>query len=70
MEWENPDLQDLRLVAEEIWQLAYNHELTLAELHGQSRFCDLKIYRVVDEMLRSGLFALKAESNQLELVGK
>ncbi|HEY3664324.1 MAG TPA: cyclic nucleotide-binding domain-containing protein [Chthoniobacterales bacterium] len=70
LEWEHPDLQDLRAVAEEIWQLAYNHELTLAELHSQSRYCDLKIYRVVDEMLRSGLFALKPESNQMELVEK
>ena len=58
------------MVAEEIWQLAYNRELTLAELHGRSAFCDLKIYRVVDEMVRTGHFALQTESDQLELVEK
>lgn len=70
LEWDNPDLQDVRAAAEEIWQLAYNDELSLAELHCRSAFCDLKIYRVVDEMIRTGLFALQSESAQLELVGK
>ena len=68
LEWINPDLQDLRTVAEEIWQLAYNDELSLADLHGRSAYCDLKIYRVVEEMLRTGMFALQTESNQMELV--
>ncbi|MEO8044398.1 MAG: cyclic nucleotide-binding domain-containing protein [Spartobacteria bacterium] len=68
LEWSNPDLQDLRAVAEEIWQLAYSDELSLADLHGRSAFCDLKIYRVVEEMLRTGLFALQTESTQMELV--
>ena len=68
LEWANPDVQDLRAVAEEIWQLAYNDELTLAELHRRSGFCDWKIYRTVDEMVRTGLFSLVAEHNQLELV--
>ena len=47
LEWENPDLRELREVAEEIWQLAYNDELTLGELHCRSGFCDWKIYRTV-----------------------
>ncbi len=70
LEWSNPDLQDLRVVAEEIWQLAYNRELTLDELHSRSAFCDLKVYRAVDEMVQSGLFALQASSDQLELMEK
>lgn len=68
LEWGNPDLEDLREVAEEIWQLAYNRELTLAELHSRSAFCDLKIYRVVDEMVQRGLFILQSGNDQLELV--
>ncbi|CAN5513485.1 hypothetical protein BH20VER3_BH20VER3_22800 [soil metagenome] len=68
--WENPDLQDLLPVAEEIWQLAYSKKLTLADLHSQSQFCDWKIYRTVDEMIRTGLFTLDAEEEQLELVEK
>ncbi len=70
LEWDDPDLQDVRAAAEEIWQLAYNNDLSLAELHGRSAFCDLKIYRVVDEMLRTGLFALQTECDQLELAEK
>ncbi|MGI8891537.1 MAG: cyclic nucleotide-binding domain-containing protein [Chthoniobacterales bacterium] len=68
LEWENPDLQDLRPVAEEIWQLAYKDELTLADLHARSEFCDWKIYRTVDELVRTGSFTLDAEQNQLELM--
>jgi CRP-like cAMP-binding protein len=68
LEWENPDLEDLRPVAEEIWQLAYNDQLTLAELHCRSGFCDWKIYRTVDEMVQTGLFCLRAEHDQLELM--
>ena len=68
MAWENPDLQDLRGVAEEIWQLAYNDELSLAELHCRSGFCDWKIYRAVDEMVRTGLFSLSAGHDQLQLM--
>jgi CRP-like cAMP-binding protein len=67
LEWDSPELQDLRPVAEEIWQLAYNRELSLAELRGRSAFCDLKVYRVADEMIRTGQFALQPESDQLEL---
>lgn len=70
LEWQNPDLQELRSVAEEIWQLAYNDELTLGQLHRRSEFCDWKIYRTVDEMVRTGLFSLVAEQNQLELAEK
>ncbi len=70
LEWGNPDLQDLRPVAEEIWQLAYNDELTLAELHRRSSFCDWKIYRTVDELVKSGLCNLAVGHEQLELAGK
>lgn len=67
--WENPDLQDLRSVAEEIWHLSFTEKLTLAELHERSEFCDWKIYRTVDELIRTGLFTLTAEEEQLQLVG-
>lgn len=68
--WDNPDLQELRGVAEEIWQLAYNEELSLAELHCRSGFCDWKIYRTVDEMVRTGLCTLATAHKQLELMEK
>jgi CRP-like cAMP-binding protein len=68
LEWSNPDLQELRGVAEEIWQLAYNNELSLAELHCRSGFCDWKIYRTVDEMVQTGHFSLSAGHDQLQLM--
>ncbi|HEX4666794.1 MAG TPA: cyclic nucleotide-binding domain-containing protein [Chthoniobacterales bacterium] len=58
LDWNDPELESLRVVAEEIWQLAYNNELTLAELHSRTSFCDLKIYQTVDELVRTGLFSL------------
>jgi CRP-like cAMP-binding protein len=58
LSWDNPELQELRDVAEEIWQIAYNDTLTLAELHNRSGYCDWKIYRTVDEMVNAGLFSL------------
>ncbi len=70
LEWDNAELQDLRPTAEEIWQLAYNDELSLADLHGRIGYCDLKIYRVVDEMVRTGLFTLQSEASQMELLEK
>ncbi|HEY1582119.1 MAG TPA: cyclic nucleotide-binding domain-containing protein [Chthoniobacterales bacterium] len=62
--WNNPELEELRSVAEEIWQLAYNEELTLAELHSRTAFCDLKIYQTVDQMVRSGLFSLEIRESE------
>jgi CRP-like cAMP-binding protein len=58
--WNNPEHEDLRPVAEQVWQLAYNRPLSLAGLYREGRWCDLKIYQAVDEMVRSGLFALAA----------
>jgi len=58
LSWDNPELEELRVVAEEIWQIAYNDALTLADLHHRSGYCDWKIYRAVDEMVHTGLFSL------------
>lgn len=66
--WTNPELENLREVAEEIWQLAYNDELTLAELHSRTAYCDLKIYQTVDQMVREGLFSLETGVATRELV--
>jgi CRP-like cAMP-binding protein len=66
--WDDPELQELRPVAEEIWQLAYNDEFTLAELQRGSHFCDWKIFQTVDEMVRRGLFTLEANQEEPALV--
>jgi CRP-like cAMP-binding protein len=67
--WADPELDELRPVAEEIWQLAYNNELTLAQLHSQSGFCDWKIYKTVDHMVRAGLFSFERGGKESELAG-
>jgi CRP-like cAMP-binding protein len=58
--WDNPELEDLRPVAEEIWQLVYSQPMSLADLLQRSAFCDLKVYQTADEMVRSGLFSIHA----------
>ncbi len=59
LEWNDPAQEELRPVAEEIWQLAYNDELALGELNQRSSFCDWKIYQTVDQMVRADLFGLE-----------
>jgi hypothetical protein len=60
LSWDKPELPELRPVAEEIWQLAYNNELTLTEVHRQSAYCDWKIYKTVDQLVHDGLFTLES----------
>jgi len=68
LSWDKAELQELRPVAEEIWQLAYSSELTLAELHRRSAYCDWKIYKTVDQLVRDGLFTLESAPKAEALV--
>jgi CRP-like cAMP-binding protein len=67
--WDEPSPDELRPVAEEIWQVAYNERLTLAELHGRTRYCDWKIYQAAYQMVRSGLFTLDPKQDEPLLIG-
>jgi len=58
--WPNNDLEDLRPIGEEIWQVAYSQPISLADLCARCNVCALRIYLVVAEMLRSGLFTWAA----------
>ncbi len=69
LDWNDAEYSALRPAAEEIWQLAYNSELTLTELQSQSAFCTWKIYRAVDLLVRTGLFALESNQTEPALVG-
>ncbi|MBA3543429.1 MAG: cyclic nucleotide-binding domain-containing protein [Chthoniobacterales bacterium] len=57
--WNSPELEALRPVAEDIWQIAYNEELSLAELRDRVSFCDAKVYQAIDQMVRAGLFSIE-----------
>ncbi len=62
--WDQAALADLRPVAEAIWQLAYSRPVALSDLSRACKFCDLKIYKAVDEMIRTGLFTLESPQPQ------
>jgi CRP-like cAMP-binding protein len=53
----NPELQP---TAERIWQLAYTTPLSLSSLYHKCSVCELKIYQVVDELVRAELIRLVA----------
>jgi CRP-like cAMP-binding protein len=69
LDWNDAEFSALRPVAEEIWQLAYNLELTLRELQSRCTYCTWKVYRVVDLLVRTGLFALESKQSEPALVG-
>jgi hypothetical protein len=56
--WLDSDLEELRAVAEEIWQIAYNQPMSLVDLCQRCNACALKVYLAVAGMLQAGLFAL------------
>jgi hypothetical protein len=56
--WMDSDLEELRSVAEEIWQIAYNQPMSLVDLCQRCNACALKVYLAVAGMLQAGLFAL------------
>ncbi len=64
----DPELQP---IAEQIWQLAYTTPLSLSTLYQRCSVCELKILRVVDELVKTELFRLvpaEEEENSEELV--
>ena len=56
--WQDSDLGELRAVAEEIWQIAYNQPMSLVDLCQRCNACALKVYLAVAGMIQAGLFAL------------
>jgi len=44
---------DSREVAEQVWQLAASGPVTVSELFHKCMVCELKVYQVVDELIRS-----------------
>lgn len=56
--WPKDDLEELRPMGEEIWQIVYSQPISLADLCARCDVCALKIYLVVAELVRLDLFAL------------
>ena len=53
LSWPPAAPPELQPIAEVIWSLPYNTPVTLAGLFRSCRFCELKIYQVVDELVQS-----------------
>jgi CRP-like cAMP-binding protein len=58
--WPRTDIEELRPLAEEIWQIAYSQPISLTDLSGRCSQCGLKVYRAVDEMVGAGIVALQS----------
>ncbi len=57
-DWHGADSSLLREAAEQIWQIAYSTPVTVAALYKHCAVCELKIYRIVQELVASGHFML------------
>ena len=51
--WPEKAPPELKPLAEEVWQIAYSKPMTLSELFRSCSVCELKLYRVIDELVRS-----------------
>ncbi len=67
LSWEKEDLAELRPTAEAIWELAYSRPIALRDLSRECKYCDLKIYQAVDEMVRTELFTLETQQTKRSL---
>lgn len=58
LDWSDPDQDDLRAVAEAIWQRCYSSELTLEELAQELPVCEFKFYKTMCRLVDTGHFSL------------
>lgn len=64
--WPKTDLEELRPLAEEIWQIAYSQPISLTDLYGRCGYCALKTYRAVDEMVGAGIVGLQNNNGEAQ----
>ena len=58
LDWSDPEYENLRGVAETIWQLCYSAEMTLEELCPDVPVCELKFFKTVLQLVQTGHFSL------------
>jgi CRP-like cAMP-binding protein len=56
--WPQTAPEELRPLAEEVWQIVYSNPMSLTELFRRCSVCELKLYRVIDELVQSKHFEL------------
>ena len=64
LEWPE-SAEDLRGVAEDIWQVCYSSALSITEVFQHLDVCELKIYKAVLELVRTGHFSLLNQDGRL-----
>ncbi|MBV9126898.1 MAG: cyclic nucleotide-binding domain-containing protein [Verrucomicrobia bacterium] len=58
LDWSDPEHESLRHLAETIWQLCYSTTYAVEEVFHRVDCCELKFYKAVLQLLRTGHFAL------------
>ena len=51
-------IRNCKPIAEQIWQLAYTTPLALSTLYQKCSVCELKIFQVIDQLVKTELFRL------------
>ena len=67
LDWTDPAFADLRPLAESVWQLCYSSDLTLDELCLELPVCELKFYKTVLQLVRTGHFSLEAPRESMDV---
>ena len=58
LDWADPEFENLRPLAETIWQLCYSAVLNVQDVFHRMDCCELKFYKAVLQLLRTGHFGL------------
>lgn len=59
LDWSDaPEYEDLRVVAETIWQRCYSTELSLEDVSQQVAVCEFKFFKTVVQLVDTGHFSL------------
>ena len=67
LDWSDPEYADLCPVAESIWQLCYSSAMTLDELCLELPVCELKFYKTVLQLVRTGHFSLEVHHHRADV---
>ena len=64
LEWSEGEYDNLRPVAEAIWQTCYSSVMTLEELCQRLPYCELKFFKTVLLLLETGHFSCQKASSR------
>ncbi len=57
-DWTREEDPELQSIAEQIWQLVYSSPMSIDRVWKRCSYCELKIYKVIDELVRTDHFGL------------